>query len=437
VEVQEQGPPPPFGGLEFEEAPCPAPEGGWPVTSESDNMDAEMARVRDSGRVQVGVDRFALLRPSRDQVLLGYAVPDEATRAEVQAALDELVPDRACVVVARHTDAQVQAARDVDWVPFGGVRGYGVGLRRMQAVLEVSVLVVTEPMAAEAARHPEGLVELLPDLRVVAVADRLEPQVEPTASLDAGHSPATGVPSPGDRVTAVGTVRRADGEPDRLCHPDQVYRAIALPPGESHPCLGVDLRGLGELPTDRVRVSGTWTGDALAVEEVGPGEAGPGYPGLPEVPCPAPPGGWPEGGAPFDDRSPDDAALGRFSNAHPELSATGRLMLLRPAAERQVATVVVRDEAERARTEAELAPDFPGRTCLVVQEHDVEQASRLLEDPRLTDEGLMVLGTTVWAPDLRTRTAVALVLRLTPTLLEAERDAGGLLEVRPMLTVVG
>lgn len=435
VEVQEQGSRAEPGERVFEGVPCPAPAGGWPVTSESDNMTAEMARVHQSGRVLVGPNRFALLRPSKDQVLLGYAVPDEASRVQAQAVLDELVPGRACVVVARHTDAQVEAARAVDWSGFGGVRGYGVGLRQMQAVLHVHVLLVTEPMAAEAARHPEGLVELTPDLRVVTVNDRLDESPAPAEPEEPEVVRTPGVPEQGDRVTAVGTVRRVEGEPDRLCHPDQAYPAILLPPGETLPCLGIDLDGLAGLSEGLARITGTWTGDAVAVEEVGPGEPSQGHAGLPEVPCPAPAGGWPDGGAPYDDRSPDDAAISRYGEAHPELSATGRLMLLRPAPDRQVVTVVVRDEAERARVEAELAPDFPGRTCVVVQEHDVEAASGVQDDPRLTQESLMVSSSPEWGPGLRTRKAVALVLRLTPLLLEAERDADGLLELRPMLTV--
>lgn len=183
VLVREQGPPAvPGSDSALTEVPCPEPTGGWPVTSERDGMEAEMARVHQSGRLRVGPDRFALLLPSKNQRVLGYAVPDEASRVQAQAALDELVPNRACVVVAEHTDTQVQAARAVDWVPFGGVRSYGVGLRRMQAVLHVSVLVVTEAMVADAGRHPEGLVELIPDLRVVAVADRPKPQQEPAAA---------------------------------------------------------------------------------------------------------------------------------------------------------------------------------------------------------------------------------------------------------------
>jgi hypothetical protein len=435
--VQEQGPraapDADLGGLR--EVPCAEPEGGWPVTSESDGMQAEMALVRDSGRLQVGQDRFALLWPSQTQKVLGYAVPDEASRVEAQALLDELVPDRTCVVVARHTDAQVDAARAVDWVPFGGVRGYGVGLRQLQAVLHVWVLVVTEPLAAEAARHPEGLVELVPDLRVVSVADRLEPP-EPSASLDAEQSAAGGVPQPGDRVTAVGSVSGTSDRGLRICHPHQAYDLVLRPPGEEPPCRGFDLRGLAAPPADVVRVTGTWTGDVVEVEEVEPAGTPEGHGGMPPVPCAAPAGGWPEGGAPFDDRSPDDAAISRFGDAHPELRAGGRLMLQRPQPDRQIATVVVRDEAERARVEAELAADFAGRTCLVVQEHDVDAAWRVLEDPRLRADDQMVSGSDRWAPDLRTRTAVALVLRLTPELLEAEREADGLLEVRPMLTVV-
>ena len=195
VEVTEQGPParPGPGPSGLREVPCPEPPGGWPVTSQGDNMDAEMALVHQSGRVRVAPGRFAMLRPSPDQVLLGYAVPDEEARVQAQAALDELVPDRACVVVARHSDAQVDAARTADWSRFPGVRGHGVGLSHLQAVLDVWVLVVTGPMAAEAARHPQGLVQLLPDLRVVAPADRLEPPQEASATPSPTASPSPAV----------------------------------------------------------------------------------------------------------------------------------------------------------------------------------------------------------------------------------------------------
>jgi hypothetical protein len=70
--------------------------------------------------------------------------------------------------------------------------------------------------------------------------------------------------------------------------------------------------------------------------------------------------------APYDDRSPDDAALTRFNEAHPDLAAAGRVLLLRPARNRQVVAVVVRDEAEKAAVEAELQPAFGVRMCIVV-----------------------------------------------------------------------
>jgi hypothetical protein len=157
----------------------------------------------------VGTERFALLRPSKDQVLLGYTVPDEASRARAQAALDELVPGRGCVVVARHTDAQVQAASSADWSRFSTVRGYGIGLTRMQAVLQVSALVVTEPLAAAVAEHPPGLVALLPDLRVVARADPEPPAPSPPA-------PSPSAPSPSAESGASGRAESLDcGAGDR------------------------------------------------------------------------------------------------------------------------------------------------------------------------------------------------------------------------------
>jgi hypothetical protein len=277
-------------------------------------------------------------------------------------------------------------------------------------------------------------VRLEPALRVVGRSDRLAPP-EPSAAPSAAEATPDGVLQPGDRATAVGTVRAADAkQPTTLCHPHQAYPAIGLPPGESLPCLGVELQGVDEVPAGSVRVTGTWDGEAVVVEQVRPEEPGPGHPGLPDVPCAAPEGGWPDGGAPYDDRSPDDAALGRFTEAHPELSASGRVLLLRPAANRQVVTVVVRDEAERARVEAALAPDFAGRTCVVVQEADVDAAQRWQNDPRLTEDRLMVTSSTSWGPGLRTRRAHVMVLRLAPAMLDVEREADGLVQLDPWLT---
>ena len=436
VLVTSQGPPPaPVPRVEGE-VPCPAPAGGWPQGPAMDNLSAELALVRERLPDLLDPVRHALLRPPDTQTLLGVAVADEAAREQAQRQLDELLPDRACVVVARHTDAEVDAAMAVDWFPFRGFRSSGTGMEALQTVVRVEVLVATDEITAEVARHPEGLVRLEPALRVVERSDRLVPP-EPSAAPSAAPAALDGVLQPGDRATAVGTVRAADAkQPTSLCHPHQAYPAIGLPPGESLPCLGVELRGLRDLPAGSVRVTGTWDGEAVDVEQVHPQEPGPGHPGLPDGPCDVPEGGWPDGGAPYDDRSPDDAALSRYSEAHPELSASGRLMLLRPAPDRQVVTVVVSDQAERARVEAELAPDFPGRMCVVVQEADVDAASRWQRDPRLNEDRLMVSSTTSWGPGLRTRQAQVMVLRLAPAMLDVQREADGLVQLDPWLVRV-
>jgi hypothetical protein len=242
----------------------------------------------------------------------------------------------------------------------------------------------------------------------------------------------------GSRVVAVRRVQQVEGRV-RLCSPDMVEPAIGRPPGYvAPPCwAGVWVEGLDTAaagPT--VRVTGVLRGDTLDVESQENAEPdGPSW-GLPPVPCEPPPGGWPEGGAPFDDRNPDDAALIRFNDAHPDLAAGGRVLLLRPARDRQVVAVVVRDEAEKAAIEAELAADFPGRTCIVVQDGDPAVASEAQNDPRLRQERLMMSAGTQWLPGLRQKSAHASVVKITERMLEAEADyPPGTLVLEPFLRV--
>jgi hypothetical protein len=261
----------------------------------------------------------------------------------------------------------------------------------------------------------------------------------PTSKADAAPARDPRVAMDGSRVAALGRVQEVDGRV-RLCSPNMVEPAIGRPPGYvAPPCwAGVWAEGLDTAaagPT--VRVTGVLRGDTLLVESQENAEPDHRAWGLPPVPCEPPPGGWPEGGAPHDDRSPDDAALIRFNEAHPDLAAQGRVLLLRPARDRQVIAVVVRDEAEKTAVEAELAADFGDRKCVVVQDGDPAVASQAQNDPRLTQERLMMSAGTQWLPGLRKKTAHANVVKITDLMVEAERDyPPGTLTLDPFLRVV-
>jgi hypothetical protein len=379
-------------------------------------------------RSPLAPERLTQLHVSPTQTLLGWSVPDEAARVQAERDLPPLVRARSCVVVARHTDAQVAAARAAS-------ERWGLELRAqtrfelvdLQPVVHVDSTVLTDELVARAAEHPEGLVVLRPLLRAVSRAPQAAPPPEPAAA-----DPR--LPVDGSRVTATG--RREDvGGQTRLCSPFVLGWGRAS--GDERPCrLGVEVQGLGAA-TGLLTVTGTLRGEVLLVERVEPAPEQSWSSGLPEVPCPPPPGGWPDGGAPYDDRSPDDAVMVDLATSYGGLSTDGRLMLLRPARDRQVATVIARDEAERARMQAVLEPHFGARTCVVVQDHDLDLSTRALHDHRLQTEGLQISGTTEYGPGLRTRAAHVGVLRLTPLLLQAQADhPDGVLVLKPFLEVV-
>ena len=261
---------------------------------------------------------------------------------------------------------------------------------------------------------------------------------EPSASASSARDPRVAVD--GSRVTAAGRIQQVDGRV-RLCSPEMVAPAIGRPPGYvAPPCwAGVWLEGIGAATAPAaVEVTGTLRGDVVVVQSQTAVEGGSELgAGLPEVPCEPPAGGWPDGGAPYDDRSPDDAALNRFHEAHPDLAASGRVLLLRPARDRQVVTVVARDQAEKAAIEAELEPAFGVRMCVVVQDGDPDVATRAQQDPRLMQERLMMSAGTQWKPGLRTRSAYVNVVRITELMVKAEAEYPiGTLVLRPFLRVL-
>lgn len=263
-----------------------------------------------------------------------------------------------------------------------------------------------------------------------------------SARSAAGGTPSRDarVPVDGSRVTAAGTVQHVDGKV-RLCSLGVPSPPIGRPPGYVAPACwaGVWVEGLGSASALAVRVTGTLRGDVLVVESHASVELDAAWSlgGPPEVPCDAPPGGWPEGGEPHDDRSPDGAALTRFLDAHPGLAAADRVMLLRPAPGRQVAVVVVRDDAEKAAAEDSLRPEFGTRVCVVIADEGVDIALRALHDPRLHDERLSISVGTRWNPGLRTRSVHARVVRVTELMVQAEAEyPSGTIVLLPFLRVL-
>lgn len=206
VAVEQQGPRQYPDRPTEQDPPCPAPAGGWPQGPADDNLSAELEAARPVlERIALGPNRMALLRPSSTQTLLGLAVPDDATKEQVERELRSAVGDRLCVVVARHTDADVEAVlEDDDLRARYGVRGSGLALGEdLQAALSVEVLVVTEELVAAMARHPAGLVEAEPALRVLRTPDRLVPESaqpasdEPEATPDLTPQDDSGAAAPG------------------------------------------------------------------------------------------------------------------------------------------------------------------------------------------------------------------------------------------------
>lgn len=291
--------------------------------------------------------------------------------------------------------------------------------------------------------HRLLLFGLMPVLLVGCGMQQQTDLATPAASASPEASAEPGDPRiavEGSRVAATGRVERVAGRPVRLCSLD-VVSDLMLRPADyvPPPCFaGIEVQGLDEAVNGIARVEGVLRSDVLIAEVHEPVQPDETYDSrLPDVPCEPPAGGWPDGGAPYDDRSPDDWAITRFMQAHPELAQPDRVMLLRPASNRTVATVVVRNEAEAQRIRAELAPAFPGRTCVVVEAKDIGVATGAISDSRLHAERLMTSAFTDWGPGLRTRFARVQVVRITETMIEVEQDyPPGTLILEPWLTVL-
>jgi hypothetical protein len=162
---------------QFENPPCPAPAGGWPIGGPG-NLDSTPAE--DYAHEHPGtVFEFALLRPGRRQVV-AYVLTTGAP-APVDAALRPHYGSRLCVFRSRYTRAEVNAARRPfdQWmqrstagapavVTAPAIVAVGEGLSvTSQAAVDVQLDWVTPELAAIAGRQPAGLVQLQPWLRPI------------------------------------------------------------------------------------------------------------------------------------------------------------------------------------------------------------------------------------------------------------------------------
>lgn len=190
---------------------------------------------------------------------------------------------------------------------------------------------------------------------------------------------------------------------------------------------------VGRVGTRWVTVVGTLRAGAIEVDEqrdTAPRERSPRL----RVPCPEPDGGWAPGGDPFDDRSPDDAAHNAFLARHQDMS--GRLFLLKPAPDRQVAAVVARGEAERAMVVRELTPAFAGRLCVVVADYDVDAAPRAMDDLNTRRIWGMLSAGSAADEDLRRRLHVELMWVTDEPLAFQAAHPIGVVVLDPRLRVV-
>jgi hypothetical protein len=179
VSVETQTPPEQAAPEQSSSVPCPEPTGGWPRDprmslgpdgTEGDvNMDRERP-VLDRYRAEHADDvvDILLLRPFPNSVLLGVLARDERAKQAIEAGLRDTYGTRLCVTVSRFTQEQVAAA-DAE---LGAAKpdrrsqgvyqsGRGIG-DDMQLQVELEVVMLTDALARDIARQPDGLVRVVP-----------------------------------------------------------------------------------------------------------------------------------------------------------------------------------------------------------------------------------------------------------------------------------
>jgi hypothetical protein len=122
LEVEEQRPPEPMEGPKGARtignynyvptpSPCPLPEGGLPRTDIMENLTHASPAIEEFCRAHPGLRPFsALRRPEPDQVVFALAVQDDQERQDAERLLMPILGEHLCVIDARVTPEQVEAA---------------------------------------------------------------------------------------------------------------------------------------------------------------------------------------------------------------------------------------------------------------------------------------------------------------------------------------
>ncbi len=174
VTVRTQQPPVDRDVRLVQEPPCPEPSGGWPAEGPGHNLpEVQMQTVFDY--LDAHPTPFvSFQRPTTSTAIIGFAVRDDAERDAVETALRPTLGDALCVVDARRTEAELEAARQdpvLDPTPPGSEgQGYGGSMvlgDDLQGRVVVRTIWVTPDQRAAADRYPAGLVVFEPDLRPV------------------------------------------------------------------------------------------------------------------------------------------------------------------------------------------------------------------------------------------------------------------------------
>lgn len=152
----------------FTDPPCPAPAQGWPRGTMSENLDS--AALADYQAKHPGeVVQIAFARPSSTQVVAFLLTTGDVARTERD--LRPAYSSRLCVVRSRFTAAQREAARQdlmAHFQEYGLTSGAGEDLGEDgQARTGGDAVVLTPALEALVARHPAGLVEIRPWLKLV------------------------------------------------------------------------------------------------------------------------------------------------------------------------------------------------------------------------------------------------------------------------------
>lgn len=159
-------------------SPCPEPAGGWPDQGQNVRLPPALDRaVADYFQLHPSAAAFSrLLRPTDTTVVASFVVQDDAERAQVERELRPTLGDALCVVDARWSQAELEAAQqdpDLQVKTFGSdglvvQTGTGAGngeATDLQPHYVMSPLLVTPELRAAADRHPAGLVVFEPVLR--------------------------------------------------------------------------------------------------------------------------------------------------------------------------------------------------------------------------------------------------------------------------------